>query len=161
MVETSPAVHLRLFIPWPELLSTDILRWLLVHVCKYSSHCVDWTHSFSPQRLINEDMPSTQSIKRNGTLTLSSCEAYNEVGGGNGQHGLASFSYLFHNVFRKSLQFHTPGTGSEGMIHRGLQKEMTFRLKCWGWRGVSWTKREEKKVLRGMWRCKCRRQLAG
>lgn len=56
-------------------------RWLLVHVCKYSSHCVDWTHSFSPQRLINEDMPSTQSIKRNGTLTLSSCEAYNEVGG--------------------------------------------------------------------------------
>lgn len=81
MVETSPAVHLRLFIPWPELLSTDILRWLLVYVCKYSSHCVDWTHSFSPQRLINEDMPSTQSIKRNGTLTLSSCEAYNEVGG--------------------------------------------------------------------------------
>ena len=29
---------------------------------------------------------------------------------------------------------------------------MTFRLKCWGWVGVSWTKREEKKVLRGMWR---------
>lgn len=68
-----------LFIPWPELLSADILRGLLVRVCKYSSHCVDWAHSFSPQRFINEGMPSTQSIKRNGTLTLSPCEAYNEV----------------------------------------------------------------------------------
>ena len=72
---------------------------------------------------INDDMPSTQSIKRNRTLTLSSCEAYNEVGGGGMDskvcHLLVVFSIAYLSIV---CNFIPPETGSEGMVHRGLEK---------------------------------------